>query len=189
MEQLVHLSLSPHRSPFPQLLPLADNKDNHLRFPSWLIFSGSAPERPERRCLIFHAERLSAHHGPRFWGGGPSRRTTCHTHTRGDRFVQSGSEIWGGNECEIIHPVWCNCGWGEIKAWMRVRSDQMRSGDGCYHMERQGSDWPVRQEWKQVSANLEIKTHSTKSIDDIHRRFSEWFIIRSLWCLMCWKGI
>lgn len=79
-----------HRLPFPQLL---DNKDNHLRFPSWLIFFGSASERLERRRLIFHAERLSAQHGPKvfffnyyYFTGGvrrARRRRTCRSRRGG----------------------------------------------------------------------------------------------------------
>lgn len=65
-------------------------------------FPPLASERPERRCLIFHAELLSAHQG-----GGPSPRTAaCRTLTKGegtDSFGSGSPNMEEGNECEVIH--------------------------------------------------------------------------------------
>lgn len=110
-EQLVHLPLPP-QVPVSTVTPPADNKDNHLRFPSWLIFS-CASERPERRCLIFHTELLSAHKGQKL-GGGQIAPPATHS-PEGDRSVQSGCVIWRSNKCEIIYPLW----WGIKKKPLR----------------------------------------------------------------------
>lgn len=70
-----------------------------------------ASERPERRCLIFHAGLLSAHQGRALGGGQVDAPPPAARSPEGTDLFSQGLKYGGGNECEVIHPVWCNCGW------------------------------------------------------------------------------
>lgn len=60
---------------------------------------------------------------------------------------------------------------------MRVRSDQMRSGDGCYHtVERRASDWELLSTVQsKFGHNLEMKTRSGLPIDRCYPSVPELF--------------
>ena len=119
----------PHRSPFPRLLP-------------WLIikiitsdflhgsFSPARFWKGQSAAVWFSTLSSYQHARAGHWGGGAkSPHHLPHTHQRGPIGAVTVSDAWRGNECEIIHPVWCNCGWSEGLdeggGW-GVRSEEIR---------------------------------------------------------------
>lgn len=99
-EQLVHLPLPP-QVPVSTVTPPADNKDNRLRFPSWLIFSW-ALLKGQSAAVWFSTLSSYQHTRAKKLGGGQIAPPATHS-PEGDRSVQSGCVIWRGNNCEIIY--------------------------------------------------------------------------------------
>lgn len=127
MEQLVHLWPPPPQVAVSTVTPLADNKDNHLRFPSWLIFLLLASERPERRCLIFHAELLSAHQGRGLGRGQVDAPPATHPPEGTDSFSQG---LRYGGVMSVRLSIWYGVivvvGGGGGLDESKVRSDEIR---------------------------------------------------------------
>ena len=140
------LSLSPHRSPFPQLLPwliikIITSDFLHGSFSPARFWKARAPLSDSPRWALIGAP------GPWTGRGEEGAKSTHHlprTHQRGTDSFSQGLRYGGSNECEIIHPVWCNCGWNKGPGWER---GQIR-WDGCYHTGWRGWARSAQFKWK-----------------------------------------
>lgn len=90
-EQLVHLPLPP-QVPVSTVTPPADNKDNHLRFPTWLIFSW-ALLKGQSAAVWFSTLISYQHTRAKSWAGGGQIAPPATHSPEGDRSVRLGGGV------------------------------------------------------------------------------------------------